>query len=228
MASKVVPTLTSVEVLLFAAYSDPFLPCLDEFPRGEDAVNCALCFVDSSLRHFVRQLLDMASLRSISTSRPSDRLLGRRLNRTSTSATPVTPRRITLSKTASATPSPTSTGTSSRHRSSRTLSQKSARGSTTSPGNLGLYNPALPLDSLEITTNSFASAKLTDMPSVRASDLTVVSLSRSHAESNGSFDEQHHKAHETFSDRNQFTLDAFDVIRTVGTGKHSIASKQTS
>lgn len=207
----------------FTLYSDLFFCVRPRSISSEKTIlSISLIF---SLTHFVQQIFDMASIRSISTSRPSERLLGRRLDRTSTSATPVSPRRITLSKTTSVTTS-TSSGTSSRHRSSRTLSQKSTRGSATSPGNMSIYNPALPLDSLEITTNNLASTKLSDLAPLGASELTVVSLSRNHAESNGVINEQHTKVNEIFFDNNQFTLDSFDVIRTVGTGKHLLESRK--
>jgi hypothetical protein len=144
----------------------------------------------------------MASVRSISTSKSPERLLTQRLNRTSNPTATLPPRKLTLPKTTSITLS------TSRQKTSRMPLKKGAIGSTTSPARLNTCST--PTDNIESTTDKMASTTIHDLHSIRSrsrvSEGTDISISQDNST--------------TLLSNDQFTLESFDTIRTVGTGKN--------
>jgi hypothetical protein len=181
-----------------------------------------------SVTYLFRKILDMASVRSISTSKPPERLLTRRFNRTATSTTPLPTRRAILTKT---TPINVSSA-NSRAKSSRMALKKSSVGSSISPARLNLSTSTVSKsNSIELATNKMASTTLNDLPPIRIqsriSDTTNLTISRVNSDTNKSIAEQPNDTSETSAsptssspNNSQFTLESFDVIRTVGTGKN--------
>jgi hypothetical protein len=161
----------------------------------------------------------MASVRSISASKPPERLLTRRLNRASTSTIPAAQRKLTINKT---TPITTST---SRQKSPRISVKPGLVASITSPARLNSCNTVTPTNSLELPTDQMASMKLQDLPPIRSrsriSDPTNNSISQINPTN-----EKHNDMNESLSSLKsslsniQYTLESFETIRTVGTGKN--------
>jgi cellobiose phosphorylase len=159
----------------------------------------------------------MASIRSASTSKPPERLSNRHLNRTATSITPIAQKKITINK-----PTKHTTSTS-RQKSSVMSLKKGFIGSATSLAEPHSYTKASPTNSVDMTTDHIASIKLQDVSTSRSrsriSDATHNSLSQI----NSNEEQQNGQSESSFSN-NQYTLESFDTVRTVGTGK--IFSKQ--
>ena len=157
----------------------------------------------------------MASVRSISASKSPERLLARRIQRTSTPTSALSQKKLSLPKTTSIALS------TSRQKPSRMSLKKGSAGSITSPARLNSCNTTISVDNIELTTSKMAITTLHDSPSSRLrsriSDITDTSVSRDkHVEDNN----------ETLlSNNNNFSLESFDTIRTVGTGKKSSTKK---
>lgn len=170
----------------------------------------------------------MTSIRSISNSRTADRLLNRRLARTSASATPASPRRIALTKTGSVKVS----SSAANHKNSTHSPLKSNRmythhNSLTSlaptPIPSNGHATLSPKDSLE----SSKSTKIVDLPplrpSSRSSDVGAIALSTKQMTVEDEQKENQESVSHSFpsAEYSQFTLDSFDILRTIGTGNYS-------
>ncbi|CAF0806974.1 unnamed protein product [Adineta steineri] len=165
----------------------------------------------------------MASVRSIGTTKPTETLLSRRLNRPSPSTTTITPRKLTLSKTTSI---PSSTTVSpTRQKPSRTYAKKNSVGTIISPARIKSS------DSAEFMTDKMSSTTIYDLPSIKAntkiSNITNISIPKTNSQTTKYIEERNNHIALTSSSslsiksslsNNQFTLQAFDTIRTVGTG----------
>lgn len=187
----------------------------------------------------------MATVRSISVSKPPERLLKRRLTRTSTTShTSQTPRKVTINKTTAVTVT-----TINRRKSARMTSKKHSNRSTTSPNTLHLSTLTLNDDQLELAER-MATATITELPLIRpnsklSSDADSITIHNSLIsiptelvhESKASQDsptEEHQSSdneervssppepsassRKSSAESIQFTLESFDVIRTIGTG----------
>ena len=159
----------------------------------------------------------MASIRSLSSSRTMERPLNGSNNRTGTSLTPSTSRKLTLTKTSSV------IGSATRPKTPRTLPNKYSAGSSTSPANLnGYYNLSSTETLVDNNCYRLASTNLNELPPVRLTTRTNdVNLS-ANSPMNRFLELQRSCINPTSSNRfdnSQFSLDSFDTIRTVGTGK---------
>ena len=173
----------------------------------------------------------MASIRSISTAKPPERLLPRRSYRASASLTPMTPRRKTLTKTISGT---SSTLSSLRQKTSRFSLRKDAVLSVALPAYPQAIDADLIAEGIALTTNQLASTSLHDVTRVRsaskASDTTEFSLPHVRSHTNSTVGEQHSDTDSTLVsyksslDHSLFTLESFEPIRTIGTGKSCVRS----
>jgi hypothetical protein len=165
----------------------------------------------------------MASIRSISTTKPPDPLSIRRSDRSSTPAIPVAQRKLTLSKTTS------NVVSSSRQKSARMSLKKDALGSMTSPSGLDSCDTDTPTDNLNLTTDQMASIKLQDLPPSRSRSRISDIANNSIPQVNHIEDQENDKKELSSSSspkssisNNQYTLESFETIRTVGTGKNVI------
>jgi hypothetical protein len=174
----------------------------------------------------------MATVRSINPTKPPERLLTRRLTRAS-SAIPISQRKVTLSKT---TPIPVTT--IKRRKSSRMSSKKSSV--TAMPATVRLNSFTATSDNNDLTSK-MASTTITELPLIRQtsriSDTNSItsSIPIPQINSDKQIDEpQDHtpisnNINETLSssplsiksstENIEFTVESFDTIRTVGTGK---------
>jgi len=174
----------------------------------------------------------MATVRSINPTKPPERLLTRRLTRASSSI-PISQRKVTLSKT---TPIPVTT--IKRRKSSRMSSKK--RSVTAMPATVRLNSFSATSDNNDLT-NKMASTTITELPLIRRtsriSDTNSItsSIPIPQINSDKQIDEpQDHNPisnniNETLSssplsiksstENIEFTVESFDAIRTVGTGK---------
>ncbi|CAF0726915.1 unnamed protein product [Rotaria sp. Silwood1] len=185
----------------------------------------AWIFKKPTLIYFVRKIFDMASVRSISTSKPPERLLKQRLPPTLPSTSVLSQRRITLNKKSPivgpTTPTP-------RRKSARISSKKGAIGPIASPVKLNPTNTNTLSDSIELLTDKMASNRFDEVPSIRprsrASYTGNTSNSLVDSDLNKSVEAKPNLINEASSsslntlNNSQFTLEAFDTIRTIGTG----------
>jgi hypothetical protein len=157
----------------------------------------------------------MASVRSISASKSPERLLARRIKRTSAPTSSLSQKKLSIPKTTSIALS------TSRQKPSQLSLKKGSAGSITLPGRLNSCNTNISIDNMELTTSKMAITTLHDLPPnrlrSRISDITDTSISRDkHVEDNNEI---------LLSNNNNFSLESFDTIRTVGTGKKSYIKK---
>ncbi|CAF2314259.1 unnamed protein product [Rotaria sp. Silwood2] len=170
----------------------------------------------------------MASVRSISASKPPERLLKQRLPPASSSTSILSQRKVTLNK---KTPIIVSTTPTPRRKSGRTSSKKGAIGPIASPvklnptNNNNNNNNNTPTDSIELITDRMASARLDDVPLIRshsrASYTGNTCISLVDLDSNKPVEEKPNpvdKVSLNTLSNNQFSLESFDTIRTIGTG----------
>jgi protein kinase X len=171
----------------------------------------------------------MATVRSISPTK-SDRLLTRRVPRTSSSSTPLTTRKITLSKT-----TPITLATVKRRKQSRMSSKKSPVAAMAVPIRL---NPFTPIDNNDLT-HKMASTTINELPPIRRaskmSDSTTITtdiplpqitsdIVLDHKKTEESHEDVHNETASSSSSRKssreniEFTVDSFDTLRTIGTG----------
>jgi hypothetical protein len=184
----------------------------------------------------------MASIRSISSAKPSERLLTGRSTRTSTTFTPLSQTKSTPPKT-----TPFTVTTIKRHKSSRMASKKGSIASITSSASLSSFpsTTTTTADNNELI-NKMASATINDLPPMRPtsrmsnSTSTASNMRISQSDSDSVFDNKpideplnghltsttmREKITSSSSSRKsstqdiQFTINSFDIIRTVGTGK---------
>jgi hypothetical protein len=156
----------------------------------------------------------MASVRSISSSKPPEQHLStRRVNRTSTSTPPIAQKqKISINKTTS----------TSKQKSSRMPLKKGSTGSDRSSTKFNSSNTVTSLQTFDITTDQMASIKLQDFPSNRSRSRIPDTTNNSNSQVNH-IDEQQYDTNETIPSslsNHQFTLESFQTIRTVGTGKN--------
>ena len=189
----------------------------------------------------------MATVRSISVPKPPERLLKRRLTRTSTSSnTPQTARKVTINKTATVTVT-----TIHRRKSSRMSSKKPSNRLRTSSN--AIHSSTLTLDDPHVDlTERMATTTITELPLIRpiskvSTDVDPRTMHSSYASIPSELVHQEKTLEESPTDENQssdneerisspieptssssrkssaaamsFTIESFDVVRTVGTGK---------
>ncbi len=177
----------------------------------------------------------MATVRSISPTKPPERLLTRRIIRASASSTPISQRKITISKT-----TPITVTTIKRRKSSRMSSKKSSLPLVASPPR---FNPSANTsntpDNHELT-NKMASTTITELPPIRRtsriSDNPPIPQIDSHTIPDHKQNEEPHNDNPVSNNMNEtlpstsssrkssaenieFTVDSLDIVRTVGTGK---------
>jgi hypothetical protein len=158
----------------------------------------------------------MASIRSISTSKPSDNLSDQRLNRASTtSSIPHAQRKLPNNK------SPSIIVSTIRRKSPRMSLKKDPVGSMTSSSSNQPSN-----DNHDVSVEQMASMKLYDLSPKRSRSKTANNFTaRPHFDKDISYEEQPIDRSELASARssltnNIYTLESFEPIRTVGTGKN--------
>jgi hypothetical protein len=181
----------------------------------------------------------MATIRSISPTKPSERLLNRRLPRSSSSVAPLPHKKLTLSKT-----NPITVATIKRRKSSRMSSKK-----RTVSHRINSFTTITNLSDNDDLTNKMASTTLDELPPIRqtsvmsdanstTSAIPIPQISSDTILDNEEIEEPHddnpisNKMSETRSpspspsssrksstENIEFTIDSFDTIRTVGTGK---------
>ena len=144
----------------------------------------------------------MASVRSISASKPSEQLSTQRFTRPSTSLISSPQKKLSINK-SNQIAIPTS---SSRQKLARMSLKKSLQNSSTSPAILDEH--------LNIATNQIAAIQIQDTPSDRS-------------RSRNSISHFNFLRNESSLNNNQYTLESFDTIRTVGTGKKELTKKRT-
>lgn len=181
----------------------------------------------------------MATVRSISPGKSPDRLLNRRLARPPTA---VSQRKITLTKT---TPISVTT-TVKRRKSSRTSSKKHSTAASSIPVRVNSFAAMSNISANDDLIEQMASTTIEELPPIRrvsrASDTPSITteIFLPQIDSDAIIDDQQHHEeplndtaasnhlNETyFSSSSQespaanieFTIDAFDTVRTVGTGK---------
>jgi hypothetical protein len=178
-------------------------------------VNCLCLFYIYnsffSVIRFICQIFNMATVRSISPTKPPERLLTRRLTRTSASATPPSQRKVTLSKT-----TPITVTTIKRRKSSRMSSKKALLPTMPSPARLNSFtnmnntsdnNEFLLFNRLIqiiIVDNKPNEEPQNDNPISNNMNETLPSSSSSRKSS---------------AENIEFSVDSLDIVRTVGTGK---------
>ncbi|UJR23274.1 hypothetical protein I4U23_026291 [Adineta vaga] len=185
----------------------------------------------------------MASIRSINSAKPPDRLLNSRVARASSSIASLSPKKLSLTKT-----TPIAVATTKRRKSSRMSSKKTLSTSKTSPGRLDLSSTFPSTTTTTTTTsqsdeivNKMASTTINDIPSPSNTDLlsatstasTMFEFDNSLLDNRPSEEPQYDLSasanlNETITSTSssrksstqdiQFTINSFDIIRTVGTG----------
>jgi len=159
----------------------------------------------------------MASVRSISSSKPSENLSTRRVNRSSTPP-PIAQRKLLINR-----PTPTS-----RQKSSLTPLKKGSIGSIASTTKPNSSNSMTSSRSLELATDQMAYLKIQDFPSSKPRSRISDTTNNSNSQVNH-IDEQQNDSNDSSSSSSSlksslsnypFTLESFQTIRTVGTGKN--------
>jgi len=172
----------------------------------------------------------MASVRSTSTPKPPEQLLSRRLNRSSASTGILPRRKLTLNKTSSFTIS-TITSSPPRQKPSQMSLKKGSVGALTSSTKLKPTISAIPKASIDLTIDKMSSATITELPSIKPTskilDTTNISIPQVNSHTNKPVEEPQNDIIVTSSSSvksslsdNQFTLQSFDTVRTVGTGRN--------
>ena len=180
----------------------------------------------------------MATVRSISPGKSPDRLLNRRLTRPPTAGSQ---RKITLTKT---TPI-TLTTPVKRRKSSRTSSKKHSTAASSIPVRVNSFAAMSNISANDDLIEQMASTTIEELPPIRrasrASDTPSINaeIFLPHIDSDAIVDQQPHEEplnettasnhlNETFLSSSsqespaaniEFTIDGFDTVRTVGTGK---------
>lgn len=180
----------------------------------------------------------MATVRSISPSKHSQRLLNRRLTRSTTSTTPLSQRKVSLTKT-----TPITVTTIKRRKSSRMSSKKHSVVSTPTlmPKRVNSF-ATTDTESTTDLTFQLASTTLADLPPIRqisnlsetnshTTTTTTTTVALPQIDSDIIKQTEENPINETLStastissrksstDNNiEFTIDSFEMIRTVGTG----------
>jgi hypothetical protein len=182
----------------------------------------------------------MATVRSISPTKHSERLLTRRLTRGSTSYIPLSQKKVTLSKT-----TPIAVTTVKRRKSSRMSSKKSSGTSTVLPVRLDSFaNITTTSDNDDLTTK-MASTTIGELPPIRRTSIisnansTISNIPQIDSDKivdqkrieepqndnpiannmNETLSSSTSSSRKSFAENIEFTVESFDTIRTVGTGK---------
>ena len=178
----------------------------------------------------------MASVRSINSAKPTERLL---TTRRSASIVPLSPKKLSLTKT-----TPIAVATVKRRKSSRMSTKKSLHTSKTSPGRLDvLLHPSTSIPDPNELAGQMATATLNEIPSPTFSEVYSTASTASNVfesdstllDNRQSEESQHDlgasaslsetvtstsSSRKSSTQDTQFTIDSFDAIRTVGTGRY--------
>lgn len=178
----------------------------------------------------------MASVRSINSAKPTERLL---TTRTSSSIAPLSSKKLSLTKT-----TPITVATVKRRKSSRMSTKKGLHTSKTSPGRLDvLPHPSMNSSDPDELVDQMASTTLNELPSPTYSELYNTTSTASNIFESDSTLSDNKQSEEsqydlgasaylnetvtsTSSSRKsstqdiQFTIDSLETIRTVGTGRY--------
>ena len=202
----------------------------EEKDEREENFLFILSFLLFSITHFVRKLFDMASIRSISTSKHSENLADRRLNRAATtSSIPNAQKKLTANN-----KSPSIIISTIRRKSPRMSLKKDLTGSTSTA--ISLSNQ-ISNSSYDLPVEQMTSMKVQDTSHRRSrskpSHTTSNCTAQPHFDTDTSYDGSHTDRSELSSasarsslNDNLFTLEAFEPIRTVGTGKNILIGRK--
>ena len=187
----------------------------------------------------------MATVRSISASKPPERLLKRRLTRASASSTNPPSRKASLSKASAVTVT-----TIHRRKSTRMSSKKHSQRIANSPARLDTSTLFIEPDPLELTSQ-MAATSLVELPAIHSASRTPDLYKRStHSpeEINEDIPNDESQLEDPLSEECpemnssnpppppsrqssaepvQFTIESFDMLRTVGTGKLCLCLRST-
>lgn len=176
----------------------------------------------------------MASIRSITTSKPTEHLSNRRVNRSSTSIASSTDKKITNHHTKSSTSIVSNTQQQQQQqqgKSSRMTSKKDLFGPLTTPATIYSSRTISPMDNHDLPDGQMATLQLRGSsprrPLSKLSSTTSEPLAQAISNSDKSSEEQQANdrsacssaSHKSSTKTPQFTVESFDTIRTVGTGK---------
>ena len=159
----------------------------------------------------------MASVRSMGATKPTENLLSRRFNRTSTSTAILPERKLVVSKTTSF---PVATTIPSiRQKSSRLSLKKSSIEPNIPSPRLKSSSLTISADSTEITNDKMSSTTFYDLPLIKSTAKNI--RPTSYPKPNKTLEQSTDitPAPSVQVDNTHFTLQSFDTIRTVGTGK---------
>ena len=167
----------------------------------------------------------MASIRSITTSKPSEHLPNRRVNRSSTSIAASSEKKISNTNNKSS----SSIGATTQQKSSRMTSKKDLFEPRTASATIYSTRAIASMDNHEIPSEQMSGLKLHES-SPRRRSRSKLSNSASEISANAniekSLEDQPNSrsicssvSYKSSTSAPQFTVDSFDTIRTVGTGK---------
>lgn len=166
----------------------------------------------------------MASIRSITASKPSEHLPNRRVNRSSTSLAASSEKKISNQNNKSS----TSVATTVQQKTSRMTSKKDLFEPRTTSATIYSTRTIGSMDNHEIPSEQMSAMKLQESSPRRRSRSKLSNSANeisAHANVDKSLQDQtnHHSIGSTASYKSstsspQFTIDSFDTIRTVGTG----------
>ncbi|UJR25639.1 hypothetical protein I4U23_006990 [Adineta vaga] len=173
-----------------------------------------------NVNHFIRKFFDMASVRSISATKPTENLVSRRINRTSTTATILPERKLILNKTTSF---PIATAMPSvRQKPPRLSLKKSYCEPFISSTRFKSNSLSISTDNVELTTDKISSRASCELPLIKSNTKISNGINRSisNLKSNKSLEHQTDTTitSQPLLNNTRFTLQSFDTIRTVGTG----------
>ncbi|CAF1218601.1 unnamed protein product [Adineta ricciae] len=158
----------------------------------------------------------MASVRSMGATKPTENLLSRRYNRTSTSTAILPERKLVASKTTSFPVAPTIP--SIRQKSSRLSLKKSSIEPNLPSPRLKSSSLTLSLDNTEMTNDRMSSTTFYDLPLIKSTAKNIRPTSNPRPNKNLEQSTDTRVAPSAQIDNTHFTLQSFDTIRTVGTG----------
>lgn len=217
--------------------------------REKKRLHCSFIFHFSSVCHFVFKLLSMDTVRSISATKPPERLLKRRLTRASTNSSSNNPpsRKVSLSKASAVTVT-----TIHRRKSTRMTSKKHSHRTANSPARLNSSALFVEQDPHDLA-RQMAATSLVELPAIPSSTRTAdVHLRTTHSpeeidvtNEDAPNDEsqleepaseeslepisphrQPTPSRQSSAEKTQFTLESLDILRTVGTGKNSLSRER--
>jgi flagellar biosynthesis/type III secretory pathway ATPase len=181
----------------------------------------------------------MATIRSISPPKSPERLLNRRLARQSASTVPLSQRKLNLSK------APPITVTAIKRRKSSRMSKKSSVATMPAPARLNSFTTIPTTSENTELTNKMASTTINELPPIRSlsriTDVSSVTSNTPTLQNHSDTVVDHKQIEEPQNDNPvvnhiderppsplsrksseeniEYTIESFDIIRTVGTGK---------